>query len=177
MEQKGKGSVQWSTAHLTADQRAAIGSVAVESTYCEQWVESLIWATLDVDETKGKFVTFRMPMSARIELLANLADPHLTVSERAVFAKLVTRLKETNERRNHVVHGDWRGGRPNALIALVLGPDPKSPASATKRRLNTPPATMKATEIADVAQALADVTGDLMRFARTWKYLSQLLSK
>lgn len=162
--------IQWSRTTLTKEQLAAIGTVAVESTYCEQWVEDLIWAFLDVEEDQGRWITHNMQMNARLELLHNLASPRLSHPSREEFADLIARLKTANQQRNLIIHGDWKPREINLLRAL-LEMTPREPALATKKKPKGTAAIISADDIESVAQAISNLTGELVTFARRSAHL------
>lgn len=54
---------------FTKDQLAAIGSVVVESTFCEEVVEEIIWGLSKLEPEQGKFFTGPLQMNSRLDLL------------------------------------------------------------------------------------------------------------
>ncbi|MGH8803641.1 MAG: hypothetical protein ACREXN_02745 [Polaromonas sp.] len=170
-----RSSVRLSTVILTKDQLAAIGSLAIESTYCEQWVENLIWFLCKLEEPQGKQFTQNIQMKSRLELLCNLGKPLLaSESEKTEFVSLISQLKEANNDRNTIIHGSWGTATKNLLTVMREGPENHSPAIVTKRRPNKPPITMQATDIEKAAVRIADLTGQLIQFAAhnpSWRKL------
>lgn len=85
---------------------AAIGMVVIESTYLERMVERLIWWLCKLNPKQGKFLTARIQMDSRLELLSDLAKPRIADPTRlAVFTTLISDLKNANNERNVVVQG------------------------------------------------------------------------
>lgn len=106
--------------YLTEAQLAFIGTVAVESTYNEFFVQSLIGRLSGVTEEVGLAFTQNMPMSARLETLrvvgrTKLSDP----AQIEQFNNIVSSLCEANAERNTVIHGKW-GPTVNPLFFFVL---------------------------------------------------------
>ncbi len=153
---------------LSKDQLAAIGSVAIASTNCESMVESMIWAFLGIEETKGKFVTQGMQMKNRLELLLNLAKENLGKNDALIkeFTALKSAMTEANNERNIIIHGTWQI-KGNVLKRLLDGSDPANfaPAVAVKRRLHDAPLEFSADEIKKTALRISKLTDDLTSFA------------
>lgn len=155
---------------LTKDQLAAVGSVAVESTLCEELVESLIWNLAKLTEEQGKFFTSPLNMNSRLELLSSLGKPLLRGdAKRAEFTKLISDLKEANAARNTIIHGKWQTSGVGVIQVMQDGPDQHPPAIVKKRRLNSPPATKSASEIEAIALTLARLTSELDLFSPSWR--------
>lgn len=96
---------------------AAIGMVVIESTYLERFVERLIWWMCKGKPKQGKFLTARMLMDSRLELLSDLAKPKIKEPTRLdVFTSLISDLKKVNVDRNVVVHGLWTA-KPKLPVA------------------------------------------------------------
>lgn len=156
-----------STFVLDLNELAAIGSVAVESTYCEHVVEGIIWDLCRLKEAQGKFLTDRMLLDKRLDLMGDLWRPLLSDSEKsATLTRIVSGLKEANNERNLIIHGHWEMG---ASIAQIMGMSAKEAAKvravATKRRLKSDPVTFSAEKILQTAMRIAELTGELWDFA------------
>lgn len=155
---------------FTKDQLAALGSVVIESTACEELVESLIWNLSRLTEDQGKFFTSSINMNSRLELLSSLGKPLLrSETKKTEFAKLISDLKEANGARNIVVHGKWQTDGVGILTVMQDGPEKHPPAIVKKRRLNIAPLTRGAAEMEAIALTLASLTSELMSFSRSWR--------
>jgi hypothetical protein len=155
---------------LTQEQLAAIGCVAIESTYCEIVVEKLIWQLSGLDDEHGKHFTQNVQLNSRLELLSTLGKMHISDEiHKAEFVKLVSDLKIANTDRNTVIHGSWSSSVRNFLLLWRDGADKHPPAQASKRRPNKEPITTSADKVIEVAQRIANLKRDLLDFAeRTW---------
>jgi len=158
---------------LTAEQRASIGCVAVESTHLERFVEAIIWHFLEVDEEKGKYVTHTMQMGTRLDVMRDLAKQVLEPEEIKILGELVAQMKVVNEKRNLVIHGEWAPADGYRLRNLFTGPSNAVPAVATKRRLRDSPQVMSASEVDAVAATLSSLYRALIRAVGKWKHLER----
>lgn len=160
---------------FTKEQLAALGSVVVESTACEELVETLIWNLAKLTEDQGKFFTSSINMNSRLELLSSLGKPLLrSEAKKAEFTRLISNLKEANAARNIVVHGKWQTSGVGVLLVMRDGPDKHPPAIVEKRRPNNAPLTRSAAEIKTIALTLGRLTFDLLIFAQSWRRVPSL---
>ena len=152
---------------LKPSELAAIGSVAVESTNCEEFVESLIWQLLGIEEEQGKFVTKGVQMNSRLELLLNLAKERLA-GKTEMIAKITdikSRMVTANTDRNTLIHGTWKPPTNNMLAFILKGRDKYGPATAFKRALHSEPANFSAEHARSAAVRIARLNDELMQFA------------
>jgi hypothetical protein len=156
---------------LTKDQLAAIGSVAVESTICEEQVDELIWRLSGMKEIAGRFFTHTMSMQPKLDLLAELGKPQLRSEKRLKeFTKLISDLKEANLARNVAVHGKWLTNGTGVFQVLEDGPEAHSPAIAHKlSKKGEVTAQKSAADLQSIAKLLARLDGDLRSFSRSWR--------
>lgn len=148
---------------MTEPQLAAIGMVVIESTYLEQLVERLIWWACKLEPKQGKFLTTRIQMDSRLDLLSDLAKPKITDPTRLeVFTTLISDLKNANNDRNVVVHGLWS---PQPKLPIAASGIIEWEATALKERLRSPPLTMSPNQIAEVARRINSGYFDLASFA------------
>jgi hypothetical protein len=163
---------RYSTSILTKDQLAAIGSVAVESTFCEHLVEVLIWSLSGMDEPQGKYFTQGIQLNNRLDLLTVLGKQKLNdEKEMEEFTKIISQLKLANNDRNSIIHGHWRSKAKNMLMLLAMGPEGFPPATATKRRLNSEPLKFSATQIEATAVKIANLHRELLKFSTVaWNF-------
>jgi hypothetical protein len=155
---------------LTQEQLAAIGCVAIESTYCEIVVEQIIWQLSGLDEEHGKHFTQNVQLNSRLELLSTLGKMHIEdEAHKAEFVKLISDLKIANTDRNTVIHGSWTSSVRNFLVLWRDGADKHPPANASKRRLNNEPITTSADKVIEVAKRIATLKSQLLDLAeRRW---------
>jgi hypothetical protein len=156
-----------STLILTKDQLAAIGSVAIESTYCEKLVEEIIWNLAGLDEDKGKFFTQPIQLSNRLELLSDLGKQKLSdQKEIENFRIIISDLKIATSNRNTIIHGHWSWSETSKDFFTLWreGPEKQPPAAASKRRLKNDPVTFSAADIQDVAVKISRLTAELNSF-------------
>lgn len=164
---------------LTQDQLAAIGCVAIESTYAEAIIEEIIWALCKLDESHGKHLTNGVQLSNRLDLLATIAKLHTPKEHQPRISKIISDFKIATNDRNTIIHGLWVRVLPDGTLAqLGQYPDVKLAAKAEKRRLNLEPLVFSADSVMKVAQKLHDLRGDLVWFVEdfwpdAWQRISQ----
>jgi hypothetical protein len=152
---------------LSSKELAAIGSVAVESTYSDFIIESMIWAICKLRQDQGKFFTSGMMMDRKLELLGDLWKPLLADTPRAKLTEIISGLKEANNRRNIVIHGEWSYPKAvpfSAIRTFMTDPD-KADSVATKRRLRSEPLQLRSNQVDEVAQRISSLTLQLLTFA------------
>lgn len=156
---------------LTKDQLAAIGSVAVESTACEQYVDELIWYLSGMKESEGRLFTHTMNMQPKLDLLSELGKPQLrSDKKRAQLTTLISDLKEANISRNVAVHGTWLTNGAGVFQVLQDGPGAHKPAIAHKfSKKGDVTGTKSAAEIEGIARLLARLSDELRSFSRSWR--------
>lgn len=155
---------------LTDEQLASIGAVAVESTYCEYMVETVIWFLAGLDDEHGRAFTFGMPMHNRLELLRTLGLRRLKAQDEIDrFTAIVAELKEASTQRNTIIHGDWTTEGDPLEIGFKLDLDPNRQAVAIKMRKNSPPLRFPSHAVEDAARRLSSIRFDFYRFVmETW---------
>src|SRR5690348_10241535 len=119
---------------LSKEQLAAIGCVAIESTYAEIFVEEIIWDLCGLDDEHGKHLTDKVSMKSRLELLSRIGKQHTTKLQAEELTRIVSDFKIANEDRNTTIHGVWiryaaDGASPAFLDEI---PDPALVAQAEK---------------------------------------------
>lgn len=134
---------------------AAIGCVVIESTFCENLIEHLIWLASGLSGECGKHFTHSINMQGRLDLLAALMKPMLTDEQLSRFTKIVADIRISNNERNIVVHGRWGTQARDSLQFFSFPPEQHSPALATKKRLNAEPLKMTSDKVQEVANAIA----------------------
>jgi hypothetical protein len=157
MDGKMLSEVIMSEPHL-----AAIGMVVIESTYLEKFIERLIWWLCKVNPKQGKFLTARMLMDSRLDLLSDLAKPKIKdPSRRQVLTTLISDLKNVNNERNVVVHGLWT---PQPKLPIAPSGIIEWEAIAIKERWKDPPLKMSPDQIVEVARSISSGYLDLASF-------------
>lgn len=159
-----------SVAILTKDQLAAIGSLAIESTYLEHLVENIIWEISELEPDVGKFFTNGVQLNNRLELLNSIGRQLLKDKGEALdqFSKLISDLKIANANRNTIIHGYWTHSTKNFLQLLRDGPEKHPPAIATKRRLNSEPIKFSAEDIDAASKQIHELYVNLFNFFCTY---------
>lgn len=155
---------------LTQEQLAAVGCVAIESTYAEAVIEEVIWDLCGLDEEHGKHLTNGVQMKNRLTLLSSLGKMHLSKEKTPPFVKIISDLKLSNEDRNTVIHGFWERVAPDGSVAFLEdNPDRNLAAQASKRRLNKDPLKRSAAEVMAIAARIFDLRNELLYFVEdTW---------
>lgn len=128
---------------LTEKQLAAIGSVAVESSYLESLIEGLIGQLSGLrPEVLKVFSGNAAMMGGKIEILGKLGTLKLRSKKRKhEWAKIISELKEANTERAIAIHGIWERIEPtNELRHLLLGFAPTGEAQAIHKNAPILPA-------------------------------------
>ncbi|MDP2451885.1 MAG: hypothetical protein Q8M93_19000 [Polaromonas sp.] len=156
-----------SRVYLNDKELASIGSVAVESTFCEMDVENTIWKLAGLDNKAGPALTSHLSMAARLDAmrtigLSRLADEAL-IQE---FTEIISRLSVANNSRNVIIHGHW-APKNSFLHHLSMNPeDPARTVVATKARKNSKPLEFPSAQIEGTAKELHEARMDLLLFRR-----------
>jgi hypothetical protein len=163
---------------LTPEQLQAIGSVAVETSYLEEWVEMLIWELCGFDENTGRIFTEKMMLDAKIGLLSDLLTPRIEDKETgAEFKEIFDSIKNDIPKRNTIIHGHW--GSKDAHVSLFNIASGKIPSDsvAVRKRRKAAPAPVLAKDVIKIAQRISRHRAKLMRFAVKHEALFSLPSK
>lgn len=147
---------------LTQSQLAAVGCVAIESTYLEQEAAIIIWSLLGTDAERGHQVTVALSSTARFELISTLLKQRDLPPQIAdAAAKLFARIRAANGQRNTIIHGDWTTSVKNFFLLMRDGADKHPPAKATNntRRDST---SITADQIMTVARELSECRTELV---------------
>lgn len=156
--------------HLTDNQLAAIGRVAVESAWLEAAVERYISRLTRLSKRNTAALLKGRMMSFKLETLDMLGqgatkDP----ARRREFAELMKHIKAANDDRNDVIHGLWGMGSPKSSIEGLTGFLFPYEAEAQRRTRKGNLRTMKASEIDRAANAVTESTWKLISFgANNW---------
>jgi hypothetical protein len=164
--------VMLSRRYLKESQLAFIGSVAVESTYCEFSLQNIIIRLAGVTPEAGTALTHAMSFSSRLDVLVaivhgQLFDPVLTKE----FDQIVKELRDAIVERNTIIHGRW-GPVTNYLSFLLMQEDnPRRTAQAVKApklgKTNSP--TFPVAQLEVTANKLHDNRQALLKFvAKVW---------
>ena len=158
---------------LTQEHLAAIGSVAIESSNCERLIESIIWNILGIKESQGKFISKASGFKTSIDLMTNLVRERLKQNAEKndeilkEFSEITAALTKANERRNIVIHGDWRQPFQNFLDMLGRTPEEFPTAKVFKRQTHSAPIEFPAEEAREVAVDLSHLQHRLLMFIST----------
>lgn len=96
-------------AHVILDdqQLKSIGTLAVESAFIENNIESMIWFLCDLTTINGRIITTSMQLSARLDLLQTLIKSRVDQKIQGEFALIASDLRIAIEERNTIIHGLW----------------------------------------------------------------------
>ena len=163
---------------LTPEQLQAIGSVAVETSYLEEWVELLVWELCGFDEDTGRIFTEKMMLDAKVGLLSDLLTPR--INDKAVmaeFKEIFDSIKDDIPKRNTIIHGQW--GSKDARVSLFNLASGRIPSDsvAVRKRRKSAPVPVLAKDVIKIAQRIAGHRKKLMRFAVKHEALFSLPSK
>lgn len=149
---------------LTIEQRAAVGSVAIECTYLEQQIELIIWRLAGLDAHRGPQFTANLQLKSRIETLQTIGRMLISTEADSEFKALIDELQACAVQRNHVIHGLWVSGADDFLELWADGADKHPPASAVKKQKYKQASSMAATAIDNVACRIAAARSLLNQF-------------
>lgn len=159
---------------LSESKLADIGSVAVESTYSDQMIESLIWTLSGMQPQRGKFFTSRMQVDKKLDMLSDLGKQWIVDARKLkTFTKIIVDLKIANNERNIIIHGVWRTGISLAELAKSDNwrqrlPPPRS----IRKRLRSSHEEFSARKIRGTARKIVSLTEKLRKFALAeWPHL------
>ena len=156
---------------LSQEELAEIGSIAVQSTICEQLVGEMLWHLADMSESIGEHFTQAMSISTRLDLLRTLGAERLATGspELAEFSGIVSDLKALNALRNHAIHGSWGAWAAlRDLIKLSVG-QRVIPKALKFGKPGKPPTELLASDLTGLPERIAEATSRLEDFAdRHW---------
>lgn len=101
---------------LTVEQRAAVGTVAVETTYLEFYIERLIQRLLGIDEhPQAELLTDRLGLTQKLDVLHDLGRARLAKNkqQQQEWSDYVANLRRLIDHRNVIVHGIWLLSQPS----------------------------------------------------------------
>jgi len=152
---------------------AAIGAIAVESTYLERFVDTAIRKLSGLSDTISHAVLAKHnTMEARFDLLLELGSTKLKHAPKrcAEFEQIIKALKDANSNRNTAIHGVWYREMVfdgKGLLGYTLA-EPK--ASRKPPKPGEQGSTMRAETAHKVAKQISEAHYALHEFAyRTWR--------
>lgn len=153
---------------LTTEQLAAIGSIAVESAYLEDIVETLIYKLSGLTRKKGEIFLEKFMLDSKLNLLKELGMIKLKSKKRKlVLSELIGEIKQANSDRTLAIHGFWIPGKIT-LASIAKGEleqDAKAVRSNSRRQ-----GSLSAHKLADIAKRVSDGRYELFVFFQ--KFLS-----
>ncbi len=156
-----------SRVYLNDKELASIGSVAVESTFCEMDVENTIWKLAGLNDKTGPALTLNLSMAARLDVLRTIGLSLLTDKKLIdEFTEVISHFVVANNHRNVIIHGHW-APKNNFLHHLSMDPDdPARTVVATKARKNSKAIEFPSAQIEAAARELHEARLDLLLFRR-----------
>ena len=145
---------------LGPDHLQAIGRVAAQWAILEQSLHNVLWGLLDVPQRSGHAITAAVPsMNTKLHMLRSLAKEtkRLSSDAKSNIKPLLTSVSDLQTDRNNIVHATWSvSEKPGAFNRS------KFTGWGEVKFHNQD---MTATEINQIADDIASLTGDLMDFA------------
>lgn len=146
-----------------------IGRVAIESAWLELTTDMYIRKLARLKRKTAEALLDGRMMGGKLELLKSLGRANLPDTKlRNEFSDIVAAASAANTNRNTVIHGIWSIGKPQKkrkTTALEAMYGPLGEAMAQKRTSPGNYKTMKASEVAAVATALAEANKAILVFA------------
>ena len=163
---------------LTPEQLQAIGSVAVEASRLEEWVEILIWELCGFDEKTGRVFTERMMLDAKVELFRDLFTQRNSDKKIASeFKEIFDKIKGDIPKRNTIIHGHWSPEDIKASLFKIVSGQSCSDSVAVRKRLKKTPPPVLAKDVIEVARRLHYHRKALVLFFGKHEALFPLASK
>lgn len=153
---------------LTTEQLAAIGSIAVESAYLEDFVDFMIAWLAGLPDEQLSILIPRAMLDGKLDILRNLGIIKLRSKRRKEeFQQIIAKLKELNSQRNIAVHGNWQSKEMHRLSDIGKGiPVQIGNAEARGKKQNS---VLHASKLQTVAISIADYREKLFHFCfDTW---------
>jgi hypothetical protein len=123
---------------LTDAEYAAIGRIAVESAYLEEFVLALCIRLCRLKRPIGEIVLGRGLLDTRLQNLEAIVEHVLENSPEklARFKKLISKIRINNDERNTAIHGRWVNATLNDLLSgLSRNPRAIKARAKTKKEL------------------------------------------
>ena len=171
---------------LSEDQLAAIGSIAVESSYLESSIDEIICRIAHFDDDLASVFMPNAMMGHKITIIKSLAARSLKTKKKKLsqFTQLMEKVASINSERVAAVHGLWEPppSRPSGMMAFFNNLPPDWQATAKNpRKQNAQP--LQAARLEHIAAEISKLHLVLHYFAlKEWPALktrakSQLKSK
>ena len=103
--------------HVSMQQQRLIGRVIVVWSRFEGALQTVIWDFLRLDMEDGRILTSRNDVDTNIVILQSLGKRHVPKEKREEFKGLIAKIKDYQEDRNFIAHGQWGTGQPGNLPA------------------------------------------------------------
>jgi hypothetical protein len=136
-------------------QQRLIGRVIVIWGRLEGAIQTVIWDFLRIDMEEGRIVTARNDVDANINMLQSLGKRHLPVARQQQFKDLIKKVRDCQEDRNFIAHGQWGTGDPG-----------DEPAAASIRKKTDPEHVLTesfpASRMHQIVRNIQDVLTDLV---------------
>ena len=140
---------------LIPEQLQAIGSVAVEASRLEEWIEILIWELCGFDENIGRVFTERMMLDAKVELFRDIFTQRNNDKEAAFEFKFIfDKIKDDIPKRNTIIHGSWSLEDIKASLFKIVSGQSCSDSVAVRKRLKKTLPPVLAKDVIKVAHRL-----------------------
>lgn len=154
---------------LDDDELKAIGCLALEATFLENFTDGCICTLCDLDNATGELFIGQIMIRKKIDLLKKLTKSRLkTQAAKDEFQKIYDKITDSITKRNTAIHGTWEG---LYNLSQLLDPAPRLPALRIATRKKGDPLHSK--DIMKIAEGFADQLSELKTFYRThWAELA-----
>lgn len=122
---------------MTAEQRAALGSVVGNSAALEQLIDLCLVLFLGLTTQDLVVLVGERTLGPKIELVREIGTKKFrSARKQSHFKAIMDRIASLNGERNAAVHGTWQpvGGFTFLYLAFEFGNNPTSPVEAIKTR-------------------------------------------
>jgi hypothetical protein len=132
---------------MTAEDRASLGSLAMESAYLEGTLDDLVVKLSGMKPMQAELVFAGRMMDSKLELVKQLGTQKLRSKKRkAELSGLIADLKHLNGERVTAIHGIW--SMPGVLSIAAAGNDPTAYHPPVARKKNS---TLRGDRLRDIA--------------------------
>lgn len=155
---------------LKEDQLRAIGCVAVESTYLEDFLDNIIQVLCCLDEHDFRVLTAEAPISEKLHVVKMVTKSRLKPEFYKRHQLLFNSIQQHITDRNTVIHGSWhvpvlRGVKdPTSADGAPKWIAEGKPFAMLKNRGKTGAKRQDRENIMEIARKLAQSTIDLVKF-------------
>jgi hypothetical protein len=152
---------------LSAEQRAALGTIVAQSAGLEATLDILICSLTGLSEAQFRILVGGQMIGRKLELAKDLAL--LKLKSKAKISRLTdlfSRLVSLNSKRNTVVHGTWGTKEGGARLSWLFSAQqpPAEDIHAVLKKRGAKLQTVSSTKLDEIATKLSEANSELFSF-------------